>query len=240
MCDACDRAADAPRRRLAIGRPVGAVRRGGMQPLIFDLDGTISDPAVGIGRSINHALAAFGYPEIGEEEVSGHIGPPLDATFRRIAPGASDATIHGMVARYRERYGEVGYAENLVYPGIREALRHLAAHGVQMGICTSKRVDFAQRILTLFELRPYFAFVCGGDIGIRKDEQLRALVEQGTVSRDATMIGDRAVDMTAARANGLRSIGVLWGFGSREELMEAVPDQLLSAPVELKGLARRR
>jgi phosphoglycolate phosphatase len=72
-----------------------------MQRLIFDLDGTISDPTVGIGRSINYALGAFGYPEIGEEDVSQHIGNPLDATFRRIAPGASAATILGMVAKYR-------------------------------------------------------------------------------------------------------------------------------------------
>jgi phosphoglycolate phosphatase len=213
------------------------VRCSDMQPLIFDLDGTISDPMVGIGRSISYALGAFGYPEIGEEEVCQHIGHPLDATFRRIAPGASAATILGMVAKYRERYGEVGYAENLVYPGIPEALQHLASHGVQMGICTSKRVDFTERILTLFQLRSYFAFVSAGDIGVRKDEQLRTLIEQSTVSHGAAMIGDRAVDVTAARANGLRSIGVLWGYGSREELMGAVPDQLLESPMELKGLA---
>jgi phosphoglycolate phosphatase len=208
-----------------------------MQRLIFDLDGTISDPSVGIGRSINHALGAFGFPEIGEQEVSRYIGLPLDAIFRRITPGASAATILDLVARYRERYGEVGYAENLVYPGIPEALQHLASHGVRMGICTSKRVDFAERILALFQLRSYFAFVSAGDIGVRKDEQLRTLVEHGTVRQGAAMIGDRAVDMTAARANGLRSIGVLWGHGSREELMGAVPDQLLESPVELKGLA---
>jgi phosphoglycolate phosphatase len=208
----------------------GRVQRSDMQHLIFDLDGTISDPAVGFGRSINYALGAFGYPEIGEAEVSQHIGPPLDGTFRRIAPGASDATILGMVAKYRERYGEVGYAENLVYPGIPEALQHLASHGIHMGICTSKRGDFAERILTLFQLRSYFAFVSAGDIGVRKDEQLRTLIEQGTVSEDAAMIGDRAVDLTAARANGLRSIGVLWGYGSREELLGASPTNSWSRP----------
>jgi phosphoglycolate phosphatase len=208
-----------------------------MQPLIFDLDGTISDPRVGIGRSINYALDAFGYQVIGEEEVSQHIGPPLDAIFRRVAPGASDATIVGMVTKYRERYGEVGYAENHVYPGIPQALQHLASRGVVMAVCTSKRVDFAERILTLFQLRSYFAFVCGGDIGVRKDEQLRFLIEQGTVDRGAAMIGDRAVDITAARANGLRAIGALWGHGSRVELVGAFPDQLLESPIELKTLA---
>ncbi len=210
-----------------------------MPLLIFDLDGTISNPVVGFGRSINYALGAFGYAEIDDEELSQYIGPPLEATFRRVAPGASDAAILGLVAKYRERYGEIGYMENLVYPGIPEALQHLAAHGVRMGVCTSKRVDFAERILTLFELRSYFAFVSGGDIGMGKDEQLRSLMEQKTVSRGAAMIGDRAVDMTAARTNGLRSIGVLWGHGSREELVGAVPDRLLEWPLELKELAER-
>lgn len=210
-----------------------------MRTLVFDLDGTISDPTLGTGRSMNYALSAFGYPAISAEDVPRYIGPPLDDAFRSIAPGASAGTIVDMIATYRERYGEVGYAENLLYPGIPEALQHLASHGVRMGICTSKRVDFAERILTLFELRTYFAFISGGVIGVGKNEQLRSLIEQGTVSPDAAMIGDRAIDVLAARANGLRSIGVLWGHGSREELAAVVPDQLLESPMELKGLAGR-
>ena len=215
------------------------MRRSAVQ-LIFDLDGTIADPTVGIGRSINYALAAFGHPEIGAERISEHIGPPLDAIFRRIVPGVSADTILGMVAKYRERYGEVGYAENVVYPGVPETLEDLAAHGVPMGICTSKRVDFAERILTLFRLRSYFGFVSGGEIGICKEEQLRILITQGTVNQGAVMIGDRAADIIAARANGLGSIGVLWGHGSREELLRAVPDQLVESPMELKRLAGER
>ena len=208
-----------------------------MHTLIFDLDGTISDPTLGTGRSMNYALSAFGYPGISAEAVPQYIGPPLDDVFRRIAPGASAAMIVAMIAKYRERYSEVGYAENLVYPGIPEALQTLAARGVRMGVCTSKRVDFAERILTLFQLRSYFAFVSGGVIGVGKDEQLRTLVQQGTVSPSAAMIGDRDIDIAAARANSLRSIAVLWGHGSREELLKAAPDQLLETPVELQGLA---
>jgi phosphoglycolate phosphatase len=208
-----------------------------MQPvLIFDLDGTISDPTVGIGRSLNYALAAFGYPEIDEQDVSQYIGPPLDVAFRRLAGDASEDAILGMVAKYRERYGTIGYAENVVYTGIPEALEHLASRGVPMGVCTSKRVDFAERILTLFQLRPYFLFVNGGDIGIGKNAQLRLLLEQGTAGDCSTMIGDRAVDVTAARTNGLRSVGVLWGHGSKQELLGAVPDRLLEFPVELREL----
>jgi|SRR5688572_952289 len=204
--------------------------------LIFDLDGTLSDPTVGIWRSINYALAAFDYPAVNEQTISQYIGPPLDVAFRRIAPQASEATILGMVAAYREQYGEVGFAENVVYAGIPDALESLASQGVPMGVCTSKRVDFAERILVLFHLRRYFDFVNGGDVGVGKDHQLRMLREQGTADQGSVMIGDRAVDVIAARAAGLRSVGVLWGHGSLQELRAVAPDRLLDAPDELKQL----
>ena len=207
-----------------------------MQSLVFDLDGTISDPAVGIARSIDYALGAFGYPVIGAQNVSPYVGPPLDATLRRLAPGASDAIILRMVAKYRERYGTVGYAENVVYPGVPEALEHLASCGVRMGICTSKRLDFAERILTHFQLRSYFVFVSGGDVGVSKNTQLKVLRERGDVGAGTALIGDRADDVAAARRNELWSIAVLWGHGSREELFEAGPDQLLESPEQLKTL----
>jgi len=206
--------------------------------LICDLDGTISDPAVGIGRSIDYALAAYGHAPFDAREVSRYIGPPLDEVFRDLAPGASEESIRGMVARNRERYAEVGHAENEVYQGIPEALAHLAARGVPMGVCTSKRVDFAEQILALFRFRGYFTFVTGADIGVGKEAQLRALLERDDVGRGSTMIGDRAVDVAAARANGLRAVGVLWGHGSEAELRGAAPDRLLRSPRELMDLAR--
>ena len=205
--------------------------------LIFDLDGTISDPSVGIGRSINYALAAFGYPEISEHEVARHIGPPLDEVFRQLAGSAAAETILGMVAKYRERYGEVGYAENAVYAGIPESLEYLASRGIRMAVCTSKRADFAERILAMFALRDYFPIVSGGDVGIRKVDQLRDLLERGDAGPDSTMVGDRAVDVIAARAQELSSVAVLWGHGSKEELLGAVPDRILESPLELKELA---
>lgn len=208
-----------------------------MQPvLVFDLDGTISDPTTGICRSLNYALAAFGYAAVDEQDVSQYIGPPLDAAFRRLARDASEDAILGMVEKYRERYGNVGYAENVLYAGIPEALEHLASRGVPMGICTSKRVDFAERILKLFQLRTYFLFVSGGDTGVRKADQLRLLLEQGIAGDCSTMIGDRAIDVTAARINGFRSVGVLWGHGSKQELLGVAPDRLLEFPVELRDL----
>lgn len=204
--------------------------------LIFDLDGTLSDPAVGIARSVNYALAAHSYPEADEAAVARHIGPPLDQMFRAFTGVDAPETIAALVAKYRERYGRIGFAENTMYQGIPEALAALTRRGATLGVCTSKRVDFAEQILALFGLRGYFQFVSGGEIGVPKLQQLRALLEQGTIGPGSTMIGDRDVDILAARGNGLRSVGVLWGHGSREELEQAGADQILSATEELVGL----
>jgi phosphoglycolate phosphatase len=204
--------------------------------ILLDLDGTLSDPAVGIYRSINHALETFGHPPVPRESISQHIGPPLDETFRKLTGATSAAHIRELVDRYRERYAQVGYAENVLYPGIPEALRRLDEAGVPLGLCTSKRVDFAEQILSMFGLREHFRVVSGGDVGIPKRAQLAALVEDGAVGRGSTMVGDRAVDIQAARANGLGAVGVLWGHGSRDELTGAGPDALLECPGELPAL----
>ena len=210
--------------------------RGARSFLVFDLDGTLSDPAVGIGRSINYALDAFGYAPVADGALSSYIGPPLDETFARLTGSDSRAHAAELVAKYRERYADVGYAENVLYPGVPEALRHLTDLEIPLGVCTSKRVDFAERILALFGLRPLFEFVSGGEIGVQKHEQLAALIADGVVAARSTMIGDRAVDVHAARANGLRSVGVLWGHGDEPELSAAGAELLLHAPNELARL----
>ena len=204
--------------------------------LVFDLDGTISDPALGIGRSINHALVVHGFAAIGADEVSRCIGPPLDESFARLVPGADDALITRLVAAYRERYAQVGYAENQLYPDMPPVLQQLRERGVTLGVCTTKRVDFAEQILALFGLREHFAFVSGGDIGVRKADQLRSLRAAGALGAAATMIGDRDIDILAAHANGLRAVGVLWGHGTAAELRSARPHLLLGAPGELLQL----
>jgi phosphoglycolate phosphatase len=207
-----------------------------MATVIFDLDGTLSDPAVGIGRSLNYALEAFGYSTLSPVEVSQYVGPPLDWAFRQIVPGASADNVVALVAKYRERYRDVGYKENTLYPGILEALTRLSSDGVPMGVCTSKRADFAEQILEMFCLRHHFRFVEGGDIAVAKGTQIRALLEQRVVQPKSTVIGDRAVDIEAARVNGLRAVGVLWGHGTKRELLAASPDRLLESPAELAGV----
>jgi phosphoglycolate phosphatase len=211
-----------------------------MQPiakLVLDLDGTISDPAIGICRSLNFALQHFGYATVPENDVGQYIGPPLDESFRSITRTTSPRHVAELVAKYRERYADVGYSENVIYPGMQETLASLAAAGVRLGVCTSKRSDFAEQILGMFQLRQYFQFVSGGDIGVTKASQLAALLTQSAVSPTSIMVGDRAVDVAAAKANGIRSAGVLWGHGTANELSSATPDHLLEHPEDLMKLA---
>jgi len=207
--------------------------------LVFDLDGTLTDPAEGIGRSINHALSVCGYSRLEADAVSTYIGPPLDRTFRQITGTNSTALIEKLVAAFRERYGEIGFSENVIYPGIPEALDALAEAGFVLGVCTSKRVDFAERILELFDIRKHLIFVNGGDVGVDKKHQLESLREARVIGASAVMIGDRAVDVHAAKANGLLSVGVLWGHGSHTELESAGVDHILHQVPQLLELGMK-
>jgi len=131
---------------------------------------------------------------------------------------------------------EVGYAENRIYPGVAATLQDLSSAGMRMGVCTSKRKDIAEKILDLFGLSSHFRFVSGGDVGIKKREQLAGLLQATEIDQSAIMIGDRAVDITSAKGNGLRSVGVLWGFGDLAELQGAGADRILNETSELAQL----
>jgi len=201
--------------------------------LVLDLDGTISDPSLGIIRCFNHALQSHGYPTVTDSVIAQEIGPPLDETFLKLAPGIDAADVDPLVSTYRERYSEIGYSENTVYPDIPLTLAQLRSGGLNLGVCTSKRRDFAEKILSLFGLLEYFSFVNGGDIGVKKSSQLAGLIISDAIDDQAVMVGDRAVDIKSAQKNGLRSIGVLWGFGDYAELSEASPTCILEKPEEL-------
>lgn len=207
--------------------------------VVFDLDGTLSDPLEGIGRSINHALAHFGHAERPLEELAWCIGPPLADSFPVLSGNPDPAHLRDLILKYRERYAITGYAENTLYPGIPALLEALAAHGVPMALCTSKRADFAEQILEHFGLRQHFRFVSGqeGSAGTahQKWEQMAGLCAQGLVGPNSLMVGDRVFDMHAAHKNGLAAAGVLWGYGSREELEAESPQFLLERPEDLLG-----
>jgi len=210
----------------------------GAPVVVFDLDGTISDPLVGFARSINHALRLQGLPDREPHELTRFIGPPLIESAIELTGSDDPARHERLIADYRRRYGESGYAENTLYDGIPEALHALRDTGATLGVCTSKRVDFAEAILRRFGLRELFAFVSGGDIGVHKWQQLQALREAGAVDGDTVMVGDRAVDITSAHRNGLHACGVLWGFGSLAELQSEQPRHLAEKPDDLRRLLR--
>jgi len=215
---------------------LAAMPAGAPDLLLFDLDGTLSDPLEGIARSINHALERHGFEPRPVESLAACVGPPLDESFRALTGRDEPALIAGLVARYRERYGDLGYAENRLYDGVPEALAALSERGATMAVCTSKRADFAEQILALFGLRAHFDFVSGGEIGTPKWQQLQALCVDGRVGPRSVMIGDRAVDLVAAHRNGLAAAGVLWGHGARGELEAQSPRYLLQQPAELLSL----
>lgn len=205
--------------------------------LVFDLDGTLSDPKDGILHSTNYALSGFGYAPIQADAVDAYIGPPLDFAFKQITGSKDDDHIWALINRYSEAYARKGYAENTLYPGIASLLETLSHKNVKLAVCTSKRLDFAESILEMHRIRHHFTFVDGGDVGIPKWRQLRELLSKQAIPESSIMIGDRDVDLIAAHRNALASAGVLWGYGSRAELLQEKPTHLFEEPGQLVELA---
>ncbi len=204
--------------------------------IIFDLDGTLSDSIIGITRSINHSLSYHGYGEHSITNLLKYMGPPIDQIFAHLTASSDRARINSLVTIFRERYSSVGYSENKLYEGIETALQDLYKSGANLGVCTSKRLDFAEKILELFDLRKYFKFVCGGEVGIPKSQQLEGLLQKNIITSKSIMVGDRDLDIMAAHKNGLHSAGVLWGYGDRTELSAQDPLFIFSSPTELTKL----
>ena len=198
--------------------------------IFFDLDGTLTDPKPGITGSIQYALEKLGRPVPSQDELTWCIGPPL-RTSLVVLVGEADAD-RG-VALYRERFGDVGLFENSLYPGIEATLAALKPQA-RLFVATSKAHVFADRIIDHFGLRPHFEHVFGAELdGTRahKGDLLAwALERTGTDPARAVMIGDRSHDIVGAKKNGIDGIGVLYGYGSREELLEAGAVHLCATP----------
>ena len=206
--------------------------------VFFDLDGTLSDPKIGITASIQYALQKFDIPVPSQDELAWCIGPPLHASFKALL-GTTDADADRAVEFYRERFGDVGLYENTLYAGIEETLTAVAAAGRRLFVATSKPHVFADRIIDHFGLRRHFGRVFGSELDgtrVHKTDLLRyALEETSTDPARAMMIGDRKHDIIGAANNGIATIGVLYGYGSRAELVEAGAGQLCASPGEIPG-----
>lgn len=206
--------------------------------VVFDLDGTLSDPIEGIAACVDQALRACELPGVTRAQVEQWVGPPLDELLVGVSGVTDQSTLVRLIAAYRKRYTTHGWAECQPYPGVSAGLAELSAAGIAMGLCTSKREDFARQVLELQGISEHFDFVSGGDVGVPKADQLRSLLAEGRITADSVMVGDRAVDLAAARTNGLRGVGVLWGYGSSDELSALRPLAILEDPSQLGSLAR--
>jgi phosphoglycolate phosphatase len=209
---------------------------------LFDLDGTLTDPGDGFVSCVSHALSSLNCLRHSPSEIRKHVGPPLEETLGKLLD--EDALkVQAAVALYRERYGATGYLENTVYPGIEEALEALKKRGIALFVATSKPSVFAKRILEHFGLARLFKGIYGSEFdGARSDKaQLIAhVLTAESLSRSLTiMIGDRAHDVVGALVNGVRPIGVLWGYGTREELINAGATALCEHPSQVVELCER-
>lgn len=205
--------------------------------VLFDLDGTLTDPAEGITNSVAFALERFGVSVADRRELLPFIGPPLKESFMHFY-GMDDARAEQAVADYREYFAPKGIFENAVYPGVADMLCALRAAGTRMVLATSKPEVFARQILEHFGLLEQFDAVCGSELDGRRTDKAEVIAEalRRCPGEHPVMVGDRLHDVAGAKKNGLPCIGVLFGYGGREELQTAGADWLVEDVQELKNL----
>jgi phosphoglycolate phosphatase len=205
--------------------------------VLIDLDGTLTDPRAGFVACINHALTGLGQAARTDDEIAAHIGPPLSETLSTLLGARHEHRVDDAVALYRERYSSSGILEATLYADIPPALEELRSSGARLFVATSKPRTFALRILDHFDLSRYFSGVYGSELdGTRADKRhlIAYILERESMAPEtAVMVGDRAQDIRGAQANGLGSVGVLWGYGSRAELEAVGADALIEHPAQL-------
>ena len=208
--------------------------------VLIDLDGTISDSSLGIGRSLQHAFSVCGYEPPTDEQVRAVIGPPFEVTFPTLGVAVND--IERVVLAYRDRYEDIGLFENTVYPGIAEMLDELSAAGHTLSIATAKPEPTAIRIVEHFGFSDHFAVQAGATVDVGSGRRTKADVINYALIRlrlgpsdlpSVVMLGDRDHDVEGAHLNGIDCVGVTWGFGSPDELRDAGAAALVDTPGEV-------
>lgn len=217
---------------------------------LFDLDGTISESAPGIIKAVKYGLNAAGIHEEDQKVLETFIGPPLNVQMKKLY-NMSEAEIVTAVTKFRELYETSGILDCLMYEGLDDLMKEGVEKGHIMAVASSKPEPFVKQIIEHFGLSPYFTVICGSDIGDELNKRAVAsqksriirkamsqLEEKGYNHEDlwhhTVMIGDTFYDIEGARENRLPSIGVTYGYGSREELEEAGADIIVSSVSELK------
>ncbi len=208
------------------------------QYILFDLDGTLTDPGLGITKSAQHALEALGFTVENPEDLTFFIGPPLKDTFREYY-GMNEEDCERAVDAFREYFIPYGIFENEIYPGVKEMLETLQESGKILMVATSKPTDFAEQILEHFEIDQYFDFVAGSTLEeerTKKSDVIAYLMEECQIidTSELVMVGDRRYDIEAAKEFEIDTIGVLYGYGSKKELKKAKADQIVKTVAELQ------
>jgi len=204
--------------------------------VLFDLDGTLVDPAGAITSGIRHALVAHGLSDPGEARVEALVGPPLQVGLRTLA-GVTDENIESIIGSYRSRYEEVGMDESKVYPGILPLLEALRRKNIYVAVTTAKPVNIARLLLDRKGLTEHLDAIHGnagehGTMGSSKTHIVaEALSHAELDANSCVVVGDRYYDLDAARENSVASIGVAWGFAQGDELTQA--DQKVQTVREL-------
>jgi phosphoglycolate phosphatase len=210
--------------------------------LLFDLDGTLTDSRDGIVRCYQHALAELGRAVPPASDLGAFVGPPLASCFRSLLQTDDCETIERAVASYRRRYEERGMFENSLYPGIADALAALAHEGHRLYVVTAKPASYATRILEHFTIDAFFQAVYGPEMGQRyfdKGMLVETALKTSAIPPEvAYMAGDRSDDVAAAKENGVHAIGVTWGYGGRDELIQSGADVLIQSPSDLVAYIR--
>lgn len=209
--------------------------------VLLDLDGTLIDSHPGIQASCVAALRALGHEPEASFDIRASIGPPLEEIIQKLLQSFGDDRVEEGVVAYRQHYGESGFLGSVLYPGVADALTALRRAGSRLHLATSKREVFARRILEHLKLADLFEGIYGSIPGGARDHKPELLAfivaTHGLDPSRCLMVGDRRYDVIGARAVGMRSLGVLWGYGERAELVEAGADALVDAPNALARVA---
>jgi len=205
--------------------------------VLFDLDGTLTDPFTGITRCIHHALDGLGRSTPPGDDLAWCIGPPLRESFATLLDTDDDAVLDDALALYRKRFGDVGMFENAVYDGVAEMLGAAKAGGLRLFVATSKPHVFARPIVALFKLEEFFDDVWGSELDGTRTEKAKLLKwglnKHRLAATTTLMVGDRRHDTEGAKANGARALAVSYGYGTIAELQAAGPDHLCGSPAEV-------
>ena len=212
-----------------------------MKYVLFDLDGTLTDPGLGITNSVMHALDRFGIEKPPREELYCFIGPPLTDSFNKKF-GIPVEKAPEAIGYFREYFAEKGILENEIYPGIPELLEALHKKGDMVVLATAKPLRFAKRILDYFDIAKWFDYVGGNDMAetyMKKSDLLRDIFAALGLGEDdladCLMVGDRNHDVDGAHEAGIKAVGVLYGYGGRDELEAAGADFIVD---DVDGLAK--